>query len=91
LQEYGHRYGKIIHLRLLSGRLLLVHLKVVERATYSRVFLEQGWQDVIHAIGLERGDHIIVSLRAHSKFQKYVVDGTERIKKENKVWGQEHK
>jgi hypothetical protein len=24
LQEYGHRFGKIIHLRLLSGRLLLV-------------------------------------------------------------------
>jgi hypothetical protein len=40
---------------------------------------------------LERGDHIIISLRAHSKFHMYVFDGTEGIKKENKVWGQKHK
>jgi hypothetical protein len=90
LQECGRRFGKILHLRLLSGQLLLIHLKVVERATCSRVFFEQGWQDVIHAVGLERGDHIIISLKAHLKFQKYVSDGTGGIKKENKVWGQKH-
>jgi hypothetical protein len=58
LQEYGHRFGKLIHLKLLSGQLLLVHLKVVERATCSKVLFQQGWQDVIYVVGLERGDHI---------------------------------
>jgi hypothetical protein len=51
----------------------------------------QGWQDVVHVIGLERGDHIIISFRAHSKFHMYVFDGTKGVKKENKVWGQKHK
>jgi hypothetical protein len=40
---------------------------------------------------LERGDHIIISLKAHSKFHMYVFDETKRVKKENKVWGQKHK
>ncbi len=31
------------------------------------------------------------SFRAHSKFHMYVFDGTKRVKKENKVWGQKHK
>jgi hypothetical protein len=60
LQEYGHRFGKNIHFRLLSGQSLLVHLKVIERTTCSRVFFEQGWQAVVYVVGLERGDHIIL-------------------------------
>jgi hypothetical protein len=48
-------------------------------------FFEQGWQDVVHAIGLERGDHIIISFRAHLKFHMHVFDGTKKVKKENKV------
>jgi hypothetical protein len=51
----------------------------------------QGWQDVVHAIRLERDDHIIISLRAHSKFHMYVFDGTRGVKKENKIYGQKHK
>jgi hypothetical protein len=38
LQEYGHRFGENIHLMLSSGQLLLVHLKVIKIATYSKVF-----------------------------------------------------
>ncbi len=91
LQEYGHRFGENIHLKLLSGWLLLVHLKVIERAIWSRIFFEQGWQYIIHVAGLERGDHIIISFRAHSKFHMYVFNGTREVKKENKVWGQKHK
>jgi hypothetical protein len=87
LQEYGHKFGKNIHLRLPSGRSLLVHLKVIEK-TCSKVFFEQGWQDVIHVVGLERGDHIIISLKAHLKFHMYVFDGIGGIKKEYKVWDQ---
>jgi hypothetical protein len=45
----------------------------------------------VHDVGLEKGDHIIISLRAHLKFHMYVFDGTEGVKKENKVWGQKHK
>jgi hypothetical protein len=45
----------------------------------------------VHVSGLEKGDHIIISLRAHSKFDMYVFDGIKGIKKENKVWGQKHK
>jgi hypothetical protein len=41
LQEYGHRFGENIHFRLPSGQLLLVHLKVIKRATCSRVFLSK--------------------------------------------------
>jgi hypothetical protein len=38
LQEYGHRFGDYIHLKLPSGWPLLIHSKVIERATYSKVF-----------------------------------------------------
>jgi len=65
---------------------LLVRLKVIERTTCSKVFFEQGWQDVVHVVGLERGDHIIISLKAHLKFHMYVFDGTKGVKKENKIW-----
>jgi hypothetical protein len=51
----------------------------------------QAWQVVVHATKLEKGDHIIISIRAHLKFHMYVFDGTGIIKKENKVWGQKHK
>jgi hypothetical protein len=91
LQEYGHRFGENIHFRLPCDQPLLVHLKVIEKATCSKVFFEQGWQNVVHAIGLERGDHIIIFFRAHLKFHMHVFDGTKGIKKENKVWGQKHK
>ncbi len=70
---------------------MIIHLKVIEIATCSKVFFEQGWQDVIHVARLERGHHIIISFRAHLKFQMYVFDGTRGVKKENKVWGQKHK
>jgi hypothetical protein len=80
LQEYGLRFGKTIRLRLLSGQLLLVHLKVVERTTYSKVFFEQGWQNVIHAIGLERGDHIIISLIQNFK-SMYLMEPEESRRK----------
>jgi len=83
LQEYRHRFGENIHHKLLSAWLLLVHLKVIERATRSKVFFELGWQNVVHVVGLERGDHIIISLKAHSKFHMYVFDGTKGVKKEN--------
>jgi hypothetical protein len=86
LQEYGHRFGENIHFMLPCGQPLLVHLKVIERTTCSKVFFEQGWQDVVHVVGLERGDHIIISLRAHLKFHMYVFDGTKGVKKENKIW-----
>jgi hypothetical protein len=74
-----------------SGRPLLIHLKVIERATCSRVFFEQGWQDVIHAAKLEGGYHIIISFKAHSKYHMYVFDGIGGVKKENKVCGQKQK
>jgi hypothetical protein len=89
LQEYGHRFGEDIHLILPSGQSLLVHLKVIE-ITCSKVFFLQGWQDVIHVARLERGDHIIITLKAHLKFHMYVFDGMRGGKKENKAWGQKH-
>jgi hypothetical protein len=48
-------------------------------------------KDVVHAIGLEKGDHIIISLTVYLKFHMYVFYGIKRIKKECKVWGQKHK
>jgi hypothetical protein len=38
LQEYGHRFGENIHFKLPSGQSLLVQLKVIEKATCSKVF-----------------------------------------------------
>jgi hypothetical protein len=45
----------------------------------------------VHVARLERGDHIIISLRAHLKFHMYVFDGIKRVNKKNKVWGKKHK
>ncbi len=41
LQEYGHRFGENIHLRLPSGQPLPIHLKVMERTTCSKVFFSK--------------------------------------------------
>jgi hypothetical protein len=38
LQEYRHKFGENIHFMLPSSGPLLVHLKVIKSATYSRVF-----------------------------------------------------
>jgi hypothetical protein len=54
------------------------------------LFFNKLGKDVVHVVGLEKGDHII-SLMAYLKFHMHVFDGTGIIKKENKVWGQKTK
>jgi hypothetical protein len=90
LQEYGHTFGEKITSSY-QMKTIVGSSKGYKNSNMFQSFFEQGWQDVIHAIGLERGDHIIISLRAHLKFHMYVFNGIGKVKKENKVWGQKHK
>jgi hypothetical protein len=41
LQEYGHKCGENIHFMLPSDQLLPIHLKVIQKATCSRVFFNK--------------------------------------------------